>query len=500
MTARSYRCIHRIAVDTGCRRRRRRLASSSSRLSMSLTCHRGLANDSSATNQNQNQHQAEPQRRHFGTSISRPRRIHLPILDDANKLESHRRYKSSGAVQAPIDAAHYHHPHPHNQYEWEGSQVVADLAAQIRESVRSYTQQSRNIKLVGITTSGAKQGLADEDAEAYSEHIANNFLEDGFSYDLWRVPADPQKVEDAIFRAEEILGVHGVLVFYPIFKKVPNIHKLSSFLDHTRMNVESHIGSLAPGQSTQMFSSAMDPTDWIGKRGPYQNKATGVYYKTFDDYFRDMIPASLDVEGLCNSYNSRIMSKFSHLYVNRSDATGGDGNEDEFVIFPCTALAVARILDSCHWAYDAEAPTGQRLKGCVITIVNRSEIFGRPLAAMLANDGATVYSVDIESILIFSEGGRTQRCKEYEISLEDCVRQSSVVVSAVPNDKFHIPVEWLQENSTVVNVAREKNIDEDDLRNTETPGILYIPQVGQVTVALLEHNLVQLHRRYHSSS
>ena len=86
------------------------------------------------------------------------------------------------------------------------------------------------------------------------------------------------------------------------------------------------------------------------------------------------------------------------------------------------------------------------------------------------------------------------------MSMEDCVRQSSVVVSAVPNDSFHIPVEWLQENTTVLNVAREKNIDEDDIRETETPGILYIPQVGQVTVALLEHNLVQLHRRYHSSS
>jgi methylenetetrahydrofolate dehydrogenase (NAD+) len=397
----------------------------------------------------------------------------------------------------PTDASHNHHPH--HQYEWEGSQVVADLAAQIRESVRSYTQQSRNIKLVGITTSGAKRGLVDEDAEAYSEHIATNFLEDGFSYDLWRVPADPQKVEDAIFRAEEILGVHGVLVFYPIFKKVHNIHKLSSFLDHT-MNIEGTIGSLAPGQSTQMFSSAMDPTDWIGKRGPYKNKSTGVYYKTFDDYFRDMIPASLDVEGLCNNYNSRIMSKFTHLYVNRSDVASGDGEDDEFVIFPCTALAVAKILESCHWAYDAAAPAGQRLKGCVISIVNRSEIFGRPLAAMLANDGATVYSADIDSIVLFSEGGRTERCKASEMSLEDCVRQSSVVVTAVPNHKFHIPVEWLQEHSTVVNVAREKNVNEDDIRSTDTPGILYIPQVGQVTVALLEHNLVQLHRRYHSSS
>ena len=490
------RCIHRIGANKECGRRGRVTACSSGLRSIS---HHDIASESSPStptrHRNQNQHRPA-----FGTTIScSPRNFRLPTVHNADELNIQRRYKSSGLARAPIDTSFRHH-NPHHQHEWEGSQVVADLAAQIRESVRYYTQQNTNMKLVGITTSGAKRGLVDEDAEAYSEHIATNFLEDGFSYDLWRVPADPQKVEDAIFRAEEILGVHGVLVFYPIFKKVPNIHKLSSFLDHTRMNVESTIGSLAPGQSTQMFSSAMDPTDWIGKRGPYKNKTTGVYYKTFDDYFRDMIPASLDVEGLCNSYNSRIMSKFSHLYVNRSDFASGDGDDDEFVIFPCTALAVAKILESCHWAYDAAAPTGQRLKGCVITIVNRSEIFGRPLAAMLANDGARVYSVDIDSIVQFSEGGRTQRCKESEITLEDCVRQSSVVVSAVPNDKFHIPVAWLQENTTVVNVAREKNINEDDLRNTDTPGILYIPQVGQVTVALLEHNLIQLHRRYHSSS
>lgn len=494
---RSYRCIHRIGVSTGSSRRGLVTACSSGLHSIS---HQDNASDSSPStptrHRNQNQH-----RHAFGTRIiCSPThfRLLVPTVDHGCELNLQRRYKSSGVAQAPIDTSRHHNPY--HQHEWEGSQVVADLATQIRESVCSYTQQNSNIKLVGITTSGAKRGLVDEDAEAYSEHIATNFLEDGFSYDLWRVPADPQKVEDAIFRAEEILGVHGVLVFYPIFKKVPNIHKLSSFLDHTRMNVESTIGSLAPGQSTQMFSSARDPTDWIGKRGPYKNKTTGVYYKTFDDYFRDMIPASLDVEGLCNSYNSRIMSKFSHLYVNRSDFAPGDGDDDEFVIFPCTALAVARILESCHWAYDAAAPTGQRLKGCVITIVNRSEIFGRPLAAMLANDGAQVYSVDIDSIVQFSAGGRTQRCKESKITLEDCVRQSSVVVSAVPNDKFHIPVDWLQENTTVVNVAREKNINEDDLRNTDTPGILYIPQVGQVTVALLEHNLIQLHRRYHSSS
>jgi methylenetetrahydrofolate dehydrogenase (NAD+) len=32
----------------------------------------------------------------------------------------------------------------------------------------------------------------------------------------------------------------------------------------------------------------------------------------------------------------------------------------------------------------------------VVTVINRSEVVGRPLAALLANDGARVFSVDID--------------------------------------------------------------------------------------------------------
>jgi len=37
-------------------------------------------------------------------------------------------------------------------------------------------------------------------------------------------------------------------------------------------------------------------------------------------------------------------------------------------------------------------------------LYNRSEVVGRPLAAMLANDGALVYSVDIDNMLIYRKG------------------------------------------------------------------------------------------------
>jgi hypothetical protein len=59
------------------------------------------------------------------------------------------------------------------------------------------------------------------------------------------------------------------------------------------------------------------------------------------------------------------------------------------------------------------------MEGKIVTVINRSEIVGRPLAAMLANDGAEVYSVDINSIYRLS-GGRLYPCDE---TPESCVRK-----------------------------------------------------------------------------
>ena len=56
----------------------------------------------------------------------------------------------------------------------------------------------------------------------------------------------------------------------------------------------------------------------------------------------------------------------------------------------------------------------------IVTVINRSEVVGRPLAAMLANDGATVYSIDINSIYMFKNGKLQQVEGE---TPESCVRK-----------------------------------------------------------------------------
>ena len=68
-----------------------------------------------------------------------------------------------------------------------------------------------------------------------------------------------------------------------------------------------------------------------------------------------------------------------------------------------------------------DKPIGRRMEGKVVTVINRSEIVGRPLAAMLSNDGATVYSVDINSIYRFEPGGRLEKCEGE--TPESCVRK-----------------------------------------------------------------------------
>jgi len=111
---------------------------------------------------------------------------------------------------------------------------------------------------------------------------------------------------------------------------------------------------------------------------------------------------------------------------------------------------------------------------------------------VLANDGADVYSIDINSIYLF-RGGRLHKCEGE--TPESCVRKSSVVVTGVPTKAYRLPTDWIQPNTTVVNVASFKNVDEESL--LKIPGVTYVPMVGKVTVAMLERNLVRLYENFH---
>ena len=315
---------------------------------------------------------------------------------------------------------------------------VTPLAESLRQKVKDYTRnQRKQLKLIGLL---ANEGSHRVDSEIYSDRIQQTFEEDGIDYQVWKYrdnennPSTEESqqarlrwIKEHIQKINTSSDIDGALVFYP-------------------------------------FQS---------QKGPYKNKLTGVYYKTQDDHIRDMLHPSKDVEGLCGTKWFQIKdSRQKHLPL----------------IYPCTALSVLRILEEYH--IKEMTSEKQCWKDQTISIVNRSEIMGRPLAVMLAEKGATVYSIDIDSILQFRPNGkRLRRCNH--ASLESCLEESTVIVAGVPCPDFSIPLDRIQQDSTIVSVSEFPNVCEETLFK-ERPDIKYIPQVGKVTVATLSLNLMNL--------
>ena len=161
-------------------------------------------------------------------------------------------------------------------------------------------------------------------------------------------------------------------------------------------------------------------------------------------------------------------------------------------ILPCTPLAVIKTLEHLH-IYNPILPYGNRLFGHNILVVNRSEVVGRPLAALLANDGACVYSVDITGVQQFTRGAGLRNRKHDvvdlpEHTLESCVPLCDVVISGVPGEKFKFPCQLLRDGAVCVNFSSERNFGPEV---KERAG-LYVPAIGKVTIAILLRNLLRL--------
>lgn len=100
-------------------------------------------------------------------------------------------------------------------------------------------------------------------------------------------------------------------------------------------------------------------------------------------------------------------------------------------ILPCTPLAIVKVLEYAL-VYNPLLAYGSRLYGKTICVINRSEVVGRPLAALLAHDLARVFSVDLDGIMEFSrktliEEGKGKSyhphhiAKKINLTLEECL-------------------------------------------------------------------------------
>lgn len=180
-----------------------------------------------------------------------------------------------------------------------------------------------------------------------------------------------------------------------------------------------------------------------------------VYYPVFDSQ-RDRtlqwtVSLYKDVEGLSPQLISNMYQNIRFL--------DPPANLQKSIL-PCTPLAVVKILEHLQ-IYNSFLDYGKKLFGRRITVINRSEVVGRPLAALLANDGAEVYSVDVTGVQHFSRGSGIRKQK-HEVrdlegwGLEQCLPISDVVISGVPGDKYKVPTHLIREGAVCINFSSEK--------------------------------------------
>ncbi|SCU77621.1 LADA_0A01376g1_1 [Lachancea dasiensis] len=214
-----------------------------------------------------------------------------------------------------------------------------------------------------------------------------------------------------------------------------------------------------------------------------------IYFPVFgnaqDQYLQQVVSRDKDVEGLNHVYYQNMYHNIRFL----------DDDQQLKSILPCTPLAVVKIMEYLK-TYNNLLPVGNRLYGKKCVVVNRSEIVGRPLAALLANDGAVVYSADIDNIQKFTRGEGLKFQKHHVEDLgafsPEALRKycadADVIITGVPSENYKFPTEFIKEGAVCINFSSHKNFDE----TVKTKASLYVPSTGKVTISMLLRNMLRL--------
>lgn len=207
-----------------------------------------------------------------------------------------------------------------------------------------------------------------------------------------------------------------------------------------------------------------------------------VYYPIFgneqDHYIKETVDFRKDIEGLHSFWINK-------LYLN--DRRAEQTLEPAKAVVPCTPLAIIKLLES-NGAYGCSGKRPAENK--TVTIFNRSEVVGRPLAVMMSNDGAIVYSFDEFGSFLYRAG----EAQETNITRREALKTSNVVITGVPCKTFN-PIQSSEINPSTVclNFATIKNFDPECERFVNT----FIPRVGPVTIAMCMRNTLRLYNAYH---
>lgn len=208
-----------------------------------------------------------------------------------------------------------------------------------------------------------------------------------------------------------------------------------------------------------------------------------VYYPIFgneqDRYLKDVVDYRKDIEGLHSFWIHKLYE--NERIVDEAETSGK-------AVVPCTALATLKVLEA-NGAYGGSGTRPAEHK--TVTIFNRSEVVGRPLAVMMSNDGAKVYSFDEFGPLLYENG----RAREISISRRDAIKESNIVITGVPSKAFpKIEADELSPHTICLNFATIKNFTPE----AEEASELFIPRVGPATVAMCMRNTLRLYRTYHA--
>ena len=206
-----------------------------------------------------------------------------------------------------------------------------------------------------------------------------------------------------------------------------------------------------------------------------------IYFPVFsnqeDDYLRNLVHYTKDIEAGSLYWTRKL---------NTNDRSATDEDTNKKALIPCTPLAIVKVLDDIGEYGNGDLP----LAGKAITIFNRSEVIGRPLAVMMSNDGAMVLSFDEHGPLEFKAGAPN----ETSMDRRSALAQSDIIITGVPGSGFAlVKREEVPSNSVCVNFSSEKNFNEDVESHVRT----FIPRVGPMTVAMCMRNTIRLFENFH---
>ena len=201
-----------------------------------------------------------------------------------------------------------------------------------------------------------------------------------------------------------------------------------------------------------------------------------IYYPIFgtqqDTYLRDRVSPQKDVEGLHPFWATS-------LYANRRYV---DEGRTQKAILPCTPLAIVKLLEAA----------GVSLSGKRAVVFNRSEVVGRPLAAMLANDGADVLSFDIDGALRF----HANIVEESAIDRARALAEADIVITGVPSRNFPlVTAAEIALGAVCLNFSTLKNFAPEVVDKAS----VWIPRVGPMTVTMALRNTLRLYNAHRAA-